>query len=497
MKTPAYLMLFAILLFATTTYSQIYHTELPGPPTWQTGARQAVLQKHIRSRSGEQLNVMPDSITKYTISPEGIRTPDWTMSYKYTDSTRTQVSEFTYIEETESGRMSWRDIVHYDASGGIDSIENLEQKPGGFERIGTTYFHRDSRGHIIEVATASVVYPCVLRNTVAYNYNPAGQIEAIHKQVTESDCTLTPEYTLTDMRYDTQGTLTDYDLSYAWVPDESPVSVRVRNGLWYDDYADNILYMIALEEYETYLNPVSLLPLPPKHHLQNTMLGFDIHALYPGGRIDTTFAGWKLENNIGQQTHTQVKDGDTTTTRLRQFSFDPSGDIIAMRDTSLLHQSLFSAAEYTYDIWGLPQTTIEHGPGGTWRRYTTTITADSLDRLTGMVRTQESSDRPGDIFTEVFECHNPDATKSAKDQPAQAPLHLYPNPADDYIQIDILNQGHIRLDLFNAAGTIVLSRQWRHTGGMQRIDIDRFPAGVYLARVLAEGETRTATFVKK
>ncbi len=497
MNPSACSLLLAILVVATTSYSQVpAYTELQGPADWQTGDRPHFLPKDIRSRSGKPFKVVPDSVTRYTISPEGVINANRTLIYKYADSTRTRTNEFIHIEETESGRLAWQDMVHYGPSGRIDSIERMRQQHGPAEHIETIYFRRDSQGRVIESAIVPIGYSCIFRNTLEYDYNQAGQIKALYRQVPDADCNLVLEYAIKDMQYDSQGTLTGYDLSHAWAPQGSPFSTRVSNGVWYDHYTDNILYMRALEEYETYLDPASLLPSPPKHHLQNTMLSYDAISLYLDGRTDTIFASWKLENDIGLQTFASVKDGDTTITQFRQFSFDPQGNIVAVLDTSVLHQYLLCNTEYIYDIWEIPQTTIEHSHGDTWRRYTTTLTADSLDRITLMVQTEEFSDRPGDILTEVFEFHHTDATTSTTDQPVQAPLHIFPNPTSEYIQIDLPHPAHIHLDLFNAAGAIVLSSQWQHTGGNHRIDIDRLPAGLYLARVRSEGEARTATFVK-
>ena len=68
-------------------------------------------------------------------------------------------------------------------------------------------------------------------------------------------------------------------------------------------------------------------------------------------------------------------------------------------------------------------------------------------------------------------------------------LNIYPNPSDvvlnfEYEQVPL---GSV-LEIVNAVGVNMLSLKLNTTSGKQEVIVDQFPAGVYIAKIIAEGK---------
>lgn len=67
-------------------------------------------------------------------------------------------------------------------------------------------------------------------------------------------------------------------------------------------------------------------------------------------------------------------------------------------------------------------------------------------------------------------------------------LRLYPNPADDYLKVEMLNSNlkHFRFSLIDESGKVVVESENQH-----RIDISNVPAGVYFGVMKIDDQTAT------
>ncbi len=75
-------------------------------------------------------------------------------------------------------------------------------------------------------------------------------------------------------------------------------------------------------------------------------------------------------------------------------------------------------------------------------------------------------------------------------------INIYPNPSDDFVNIDVTlqSEGAIQVDVYDATGRLVYSREGETTFS-DRVNFAEFGAGLYLARVSAAGETKTMKFI--
>ncbi len=483
------ILILAILILSTTGYGQTERQYLPslkvsGPSLSSESGSSAT------SRSVKQLKIAPDSVISYTLTRSGLRIPGPVYVYNYTDKERTQVKELIRIEAGYPYR-ALKYAACYGQEGQLDSIREFEKRADDFEHRNTTVLQYDARGRVVELSSTATGKPFA---AVRYAYNPEGQITAIHKQKLSLDLSLKPEYSLVNMHYDELGTLTDYDL-HQYENEADTIRSFFRNTQWYGVYQDNIISADKLDDYGRFMSPDAHLPVSPQHYILNSPLSFDE---YPEGASESYIARWELNGISTTRTLGRVTGADTTYTHEHYFYFDEEGQMLTYTNTLLEYPILIHQFTYTFNEWGFTEFSSEYYPGtGTRRSYINYMIVDNFDQLKELQKTTSIRNGDGNKRVEVFEFYHTDATTSTTDQPVQAPLHIFPNPASEYIQIDIPYPAHIHLDLFNAAGAIVLSSQWQHTGGFHRIDIDRLPAGVYLARIRSGGETRTATFVKK
>ncbi len=86
-----------------------------------------------------------------------------------------------------------------------------------------------------------------------------------------------------------------------------------------------------------------------------------------------------------------------------------------------------------------------------------------------------------------------------KEAPPQLTLSVYPNPAKDYIRIDISgsDEYHPQLRFFNAAGTLVLETAAAVVGEGTSIDISGWSRGIYYCQIEIPGSSaQTLKFVK-
>ncbi len=75
-----------------------------------------------------------------------------------------------------------------------------------------------------------------------------------------------------------------------------------------------------------------------------------------------------------------------------------------------------------------------------------------------------------------------DITVGLGQESNESELSVYPNPANDYLNIESLNGSVNRIEIFNGNGALVYSKK---TNGVskQQIDISRFSSGIYLLLV--------------
>lgn len=76
------------------------------------------------------------------------------------------------------------------------------------------------------------------------------------------------------------------------------------------------------------------------------------------------------------------------------------------------------------------------------------------------------------------------------------PLHIYPNPVDDRLQIS-LEMGFIEaIHVFSSKGDLV-TRELDVTSSFQTMDVSQLAAGMYFLQVTSEGKTTTKKFIKR
>ena len=70
---------------------------------------------------------------------------------------------------------------------------------------------------------------------------------------------------------------------------------------------------------------------------------------------------------------------------------------------------------------------------------------------------------------------------------------LYPNPADDYITIEALQDAVI--EITNIQGQLI--KNFATTGNKTNIDVSAFPSGVYVVEVKTEKGVEVKKFIKE
>ncbi len=63
-------------------------------------------------------------------------------------------------------------------------------------------------------------------------------------------------------------------------------------------------------------------------------------------------------------------------------------------------------------------------------------------------------------------------------------IYIYPNPSEDFINIEIENINNTIIEIYNLSGTLVFSRALNSK--LEKIDISGFPMGIYLVKVIQE-----------
>jgi hypothetical protein len=74
-------------------------------------------------------------------------------------------------------------------------------------------------------------------------------------------------------------------------------------------------------------------------------------------------------------------------------------------------------------------------------------------------------------------------------------VEIYPNPASDYINVELGQADEAVVSIFNSNGGLV--SQQNTTGALTRIDLDALSNGVYFIRVSGDGVNETVKIIKK
>lgn len=93
------------------------------------------------------------------------------------------------------------------------------------------------------------------------------------------------------------------------------------------------------------------------------------------------------------------------------------------------------------------------------------------------------------IFTQGFQ--QPGIKQSDDDQPEGTGVRVYPNPAGDYLTVEMYGEKTraVRIEIIDITGTVVMSdnktfdKDYWHK---ERYDVDHLTRGLYLVRVLTE-----------
>lgn len=75
-------------------------------------------------------------------------------------------------------------------------------------------------------------------------------------------------------------------------------------------------------------------------------------------------------------------------------------------------------------------------------------------------------------------------------------LEIYPNPAIDFINIEIKNTEvkSVRLELYNIDGALITNEQWENTGAPYKVQLNRFSANQYILKVIDLDTKNLSTF---
>lgn len=78
-------------------------------------------------------------------------------------------------------------------------------------------------------------------------------------------------------------------------------------------------------------------------------------------------------------------------------------------------------------------------------------------------------------------------------------LHVFPNPSDGWITIDLteFNFQELQLEIFNMSGNCVLNQSFEKRENSVSVDISDFPAGVYMLRLIDGQQSYTQKILKK
>jgi hypothetical protein len=70
-------------------------------------------------------------------------------------------------------------------------------------------------------------------------------------------------------------------------------------------------------------------------------------------------------------------------------------------------------------------------------------------------------------------------------------ISVYPNPADDIINIEISNTGEqeIEIELLNVSGQVIYRKEYKNSKDpfVKQIDLSGYAKGVYFVRIRQEG----------
>ncbi|MCB9041035.1 MAG: T9SS type A sorting domain-containing protein [Lewinellaceae bacterium] len=78
-----------------------------------------------------------------------------------------------------------------------------------------------------------------------------------------------------------------------------------------------------------------------------------------------------------------------------------------------------------------------------------------------------------------------DSTSPASEAGLERAVKVFPNPALEWLRVEVDGKGLKQLWLFNASGQQVAQREW--SGASARLDVSKLPAGLYFVKVAADG----------
>ncbi|MFH1120631.1 MAG: T9SS type A sorting domain-containing protein [Bacteroidota bacterium] len=153
----------------------------------------------------------------------------------------------------------------------------------------------------------------------------------------------------------------------------------------------------------------------------------------------------------------------------------------------------FAVAKYTSN--GLPDTTFDlDGKMTIVMGADQSTVFDMVVQPEGKILFAGQSTGVQGGFTEfaLFRLRNTTTGIPGKD-PESLDIHLFPNPAADFIRMDPASSGLIRV--YDVLGVMVL--QTYSAGSTDRMDISMLPAGLYYLSISDHKKTRSFRFIKK
>lgn len=95
--------------------------------------------------------------------------------------------------------------------------------------------------------------------------------------------------------------------------------------------------------------------------------------------------------------------------------------------------------------------------------------------------------------TEVWKCQSPTSISSLITEPSE--ISVYPNPASNYIRIDLKNQyENTFISIFNLNGQLVLPK--RLIKRQEQLPINHLPEGLYFLQVTSESQNKTIKIIR-
>lgn len=165
--------------------------------------------------------------------------------------------------------------------------------------------------------------------------------------------------------------------------------------------------------------------------------------------------------------------------------YDSTRQFIAVFDPCYGYQSAISYDYVSPNVWTINSGTTYNG---TTVPYGASCYVTAYDYFSNF-----SIAEPNGIRTQRWVISQ--ATNLAVDAIDETEVNLYPNPADKVLHITRDNGDLGSLEILSIDGMTVQSQKL--TSMEEEIQIGRLPAGVYLARIVQNGNTTTKRFVKR